>query len=80
MAVPGVRVLTPAGAHAGLVSFRIAGVAAEAAVRSLGDRGYIVRSIPGWDAVRASCGFFLLEEEIDGLAAAVAEVGRAAQG
>ena len=72
-AVPGVEVLTP-DEHAGLVSFRVAGVTAEAAVRSLASRGYLVRSIPGWDAVRVSCGFFLLEEEIDGLAEAVGAI------
>jgi L-cysteine/cystine lyase len=68
--IPGVEVLTPAE-HAGLVSFRLRGFRAEEAVEALAARGYLLRSIPGWDALRASCGFFLLEAEIDGLAEAV---------
>ena len=73
--VPGVDVLTPE-VHAGLVSFRLGAVAAEAAVAALRERGFLVRSIPGWNAVRISCGFFLEEAEIDSFAEAVAAVGR----
>ncbi len=74
-AVNGVEVLTPPG-HAGLVSFRVASVAAERVVEVLRERGYIVRSIPGWNAVRLSCGFFLDEAEINGLVAEVADIAR----
>jgi selenocysteine lyase/cysteine desulfurase len=73
-AVPGVEVLTPDNAahRAGLVAFRVREMAGEAAAKDLGERGYLVRSIPGWNAVRASLHFFLREVEVDGLARAVA--------
>jgi selenocysteine lyase/cysteine desulfurase len=73
--IPSVTVLTPPE-HAGLVSFRVANVAAEDAVRLLGSKGFLVRSIPGWDAIRVSCGFFLQEEEIERVASEVAVLGR----
>ena len=74
--IPGVSVLTPPG-HAGLVSFRIEGVRAEAAVEQLGGAGFRVRSIPGWDAVRISCGFFLEEDEVERLVSEVSALGPA---
>jgi L-cysteine/cystine lyase len=76
--VAGVEVLTPPE-HAGLVSFRIAGVPAPRAVELLRERGYLVRSIPGWDAVRLSCGFFLEEAEINGFTLEVADLARRAR-
>jgi L-cysteine/cystine lyase len=76
-AVRGLEVLTPPE-HAGLVSFRTAGVAAERMVERLRERGYLVRSIPGWEAVRLSCGFFLEEAEINGFVAEVADLAREA--
>lgn len=78
-ALRGVEVLTPR-AHAGLVSFRVAGLAAPRAVEALRERGFLVRSIPGWDAVRLSCGFFLEEAEVNAFVAAVADLARAAGG
>jgi len=75
LALDGVEVLTPVE-HAGLVSFRLQGRAAEPAVEELRRRGFWVRSIPGWDAVRISCGFFLEEEEIDRFVQAVAALCR----
>ncbi len=69
----GVEVLTPEE-HAGLVSFRLEGRPAEAVVGALRAQGLHVRSIPGWNAVRASLGFFLTEEEADGLVHAVQEL------
>jgi L-cysteine/cystine lyase len=68
--IPGLRVLTPPE-HAGLVAFRLPGLPAEEAVRRLAAGGYLLRSIPGWDAVRVSLGFFLEEAEVDGLLDAV---------
>ncbi|HEX6972074.1 MAG TPA: aminotransferase class V-fold PLP-dependent enzyme [Limnochordia bacterium] len=77
--VPGVRVLTPA-AHAGLVAFQIGGITPSEAVARLGKEGYLVRWIDAPAAVRASCGFYNTEEEIDAFAAAVARLAEKAAG
>jgi L-cysteine/cystine lyase len=69
--VPGLQMLTPPE-HAGLVAFRPAGLHGEEAAQRLSAAGWFVRSIPGWDAVRASLGFFLEEAEVDGFVEAVA--------
>lgn len=74
--IPGVEVLTPE-THAGLVSFRVANLQAERAVSLLAEAGFHVRSIPGWNAVRIACGFFLEEAEIAAFSAAVAALNRA---
>lgn len=74
-AIPGVRVITPAG-HAGLVAFQVPNVPPADAVHGLERRGYWVRFIDLPPAVRASCGFYNTEDEIDGLAAAVEELAR----
>ena len=71
-ALPGVELLTPRERMAGLVTFRIAGWGADAAVDELGARVFaIVRSIGSLDAVRASVGFFNAEEELDRFVGAV---------
>lgn len=72
-ALPGVEVLTPP-AHAGLVSIRMPGVAAPRAAQALQAAGFHVRSIPGWDAVRLACGFWLEREEVAAFVRAVAEL------
>jgi L-cysteine/cystine lyase len=65
---PGVTVLTPADRMAGLVTFRIAGWPAEAALEELGARVFaIARTVPQLDAIRISIGFFNTDEEIDRL-------------
>ena len=69
-AVVGVQLLTPPE-PAGLVSFRIAGLSGEAAAARLESDGLRVRSIPGWDAVRVSLGFFLEDNEVERLTTAV---------
>ena len=72
-AIPGVAVLTPRDQMSTLVTFRIAGWPADAAVAELASRVYaIVRSITALDAVRASVGFFNSEDELDRFAEAVA--------
>ena len=72
-AIPGVTVLTPAGAMATLVTFRIAGWPAEAALRELSARVFaIARTVVAIDAVRISVGCWTSDEEIDRLAEAVA--------
>ncbi len=70
-ALSGVQLLTPTD-PAGLVAFRVAGRSGEAVAAHLEDSGLRARSIPGWDAVRVSLGFFLEERELDRLTAAVA--------
>jgi L-cysteine/cystine lyase len=63
--VPGVEVLTPAGSPSGLVTFRIAGWKASAALRELEQRTLcIARTIPALDALRISVGFFNTEGEL----------------
>jgi selenocysteine lyase/cysteine desulfurase len=56
-----------------LVTFRIAGWPAEAALDELGSRVFaIARTIEGLDALRISVGFFTSEEELERFAEAVA--------
>jgi L-cysteine/cystine lyase len=63
--VPGVEVLTPSGGPSGLVTFRIAGWKASAAIRELEQRTLcIARTIPPLDAIRISVGFFNTEAEL----------------
>jgi L-cysteine/cystine lyase len=70
--IPGVTVLTPAHAMATLVTFRIAGWEAQAALDELGARCFaIARTIESLDAVRISVGFFSSEEELERLAETV---------
>jgi L-cysteine/cystine lyase len=71
-AIPGVTVMTPRHAMGGLVTFRIAGWAAQAALDELSARIFLVgRTIPSLDALRLSVGFFTTDEEIDRVAEAV---------
>ena len=63
--VPGVELLTPRENMAGLVSFRIAGWKAGAALRELEQRTLcIARTIPPLDAIRISVGFFNTDAEL----------------
>ncbi|HLX32192.1 MAG TPA: aminotransferase class V-fold PLP-dependent enzyme [Gaiellaceae bacterium] len=62
---PLVEVVTPPG-HSTLVSFRPAGDAAEL-VESLNELGVIVRDLPGRNLVRASCGWWTSEEDLERL-------------
>jgi L-cysteine/cystine lyase len=63
--VPGVEVLTPRENMAGLVSFKIAGWSSTAALRELSQRTLcIARTIPPFDAIRISVGFFNTEGEL----------------
>jgi L-cysteine/cystine lyase len=64
---PLVEVVTPPG-HSTLVSFRPTGDPGEL-VRSLDERGVIVRDIPGHGVVRASCGWWTNEDDLERLAA-----------
>jgi L-cysteine/cystine lyase len=72
-AIPGVSLLTPTHAMATLVTFRIAGWPAQAALDELGSRVFaIARVIPRLDAIRISVGFFTSEDELERFAEAIA--------
>jgi L-cysteine/cystine lyase len=66
---PHVEVVTPAG-HSTLVSFRPNGDPAEL-VQSLQEQGVIVRELPGRNLVRASCGWWTNDDDLQRLAAGV---------
>ncbi len=71
-AINGVTLLTPPDRMATLVTFRIAGWTAEAALEALGARVFaIARTIPALDAIRLSVGFFNSDEELERLARVV---------
>ncbi|MEW5990215.1 MAG: aminotransferase class V-fold PLP-dependent enzyme [Chloroflexota bacterium] len=71
-AISGVELVTPRHRMATLVSFRIAGWPAPAALDELGARVFaIARTIPLNDALRISVGFFNSDDEIDRFVAAV---------
>jgi L-cysteine/cystine lyase len=71
-AIPGVEVLTPRDRMATIVTFRIAGWTAQAALDELGARVFAVaRTIPLVDAIRICVGFFSSEDELERLAGAV---------
>jgi L-cysteine/cystine lyase len=64
--IDGVTLLTPRDRMATLVSFRIAGWPAEAALDELAARTFaIARTLPLVDALRISVGFWATEEELD---------------
>jgi selenocysteine lyase/cysteine desulfurase len=70
--IDGVTVLTPTHAMATLVTFRIDGWPAQAALDELGSRIFLIaRTIPSLDALRISVGFFTSVEELERLAEAV---------
>jgi L-cysteine/cystine lyase len=69
---PQVEVVTPPG-HSTLVSFRPNGDPAEL-VAALHGHGVIVRELPGRNLVRASCGWWTSEDDLQRLAAGVREL------
>ena len=71
-AIPGVTVLTPPHPMATLVTFRIGGWPAAAALDELGSRAFaIARTIESLDALRISVGFFTSDEELERFAETV---------
>ena len=62
-----VEIVTPPG-HSTLVSFRPPGDPAKLVAR-LGERGVIVRELPGRNLVRASCGWWTNEDDLQRLSA-----------
>ncbi len=76
-AMEGVTVLTPRARMATLVTFRIAGWPADAALDALQRRVFAtVRTLPGTDALRASVGWFNSEAELERFMDGVGEVAR----
>jgi L-cysteine/cystine lyase len=67
---PHVEVVTPSG-HSTLVSFRPTGDATDL-VAALDEQGVIVRELPGRNLVRASCGWWTSDEDLQRLADGVA--------
>ena len=67
---PLVEIVTPPG-HSTLVSFSPPGDPTEL-VTSLAEQGVIVRELPGRNLVRASCGWWTSEEDLDRLTAGIA--------
>jgi L-cysteine/cystine lyase len=63
------QVITEPG-HATLVSWRVEGGAAELAARAW-ERGVVIRDMPGVGWLRASCGYWTSDEDIERLIAAV---------
>lgn len=74
-ATSGVEVVTPPGAMAGLVTFRIPGWPAQAVVDELGARVFAIsRTVDELDAIRFSVGWFNTEDELDRATGLVAEL------
>ena len=70
--IPGVTLVTPRSTMATLVTFRIAGWPAAAAVAELGTRTFaILRDLPMLDALRISVGFWTTEDELERFAVGV---------
>jgi selenocysteine lyase/cysteine desulfurase len=70
--IAGVELLTPSDRMATIVSFRITGWSAPAALAELGARAFVIASaVPSVDAIRIGVGFFNTAEEIEQLAEAV---------
>jgi selenocysteine lyase/cysteine desulfurase len=64
--IEGVTLLTPRDRMAGLISFRIEGWEAQAAMDELAARTFcIIRTLPMVDALRMSVGFWTTEDEVD---------------
>lgn len=72
-AIPGVTVLTPRDRMGTLVTFRIAGWPAAAALDELGARVFAIgRTVDSLDALRISVGFFTSDDELERFGDAVA--------
>ena len=80
--IDGVTVITPAEPMAGLVNFNIAGLRPQEVASRLYERGYTIRyveSVPCSVSARASVGWWNTEDEVAGLASAVADLAREAR-
>jgi len=80
--IDGVTVITPVGSMAGLVNFTVAGLSPQEVTDQLFERGYTIRYVeyaPCTVSARASIGWWNTEEEVAGLAAAIADLAGAGQ-
>lgn len=78
--IPGVRVITPANAMAGIVNFMIEGEPPSAVSSKLFERGFTIRYVdakPCIVSARASVSWWNTEEEVDRLCEAIAEIAAA---
>jgi L-cysteine/cystine lyase len=76
-AIPGVSLITPPSAMAGLVVFSLAGWPAETIVDELGARIFVIsRPVKDYDAVRFSVAWFNTEAELERTLELVAELAR----
>jgi L-cysteine/cystine lyase len=74
-AITGVELISPRHRLGPLVTFRIGGWPAEAALDELGRRTFVIaRTVPETDWLRLSVGFFNTEAELDRLVATVSEL------
>jgi L-cysteine/cystine lyase len=75
--IDGVSVITPSEPMAGLVNFTVVGLAPQEITAQLFERGYTIRYVeiaPCTVSARASVGWWNTEEEVAGLAAAIADL------
>lgn len=80
--VDGVPVVTPAESMAGLINFNVEGLRPQEVAGQLYERGYTIRYVetaPCTFSARASVGWWNTEEEVAGLAAAIADLAREAR-
>ncbi|HEU5439587.1 MAG TPA: aminotransferase class V-fold PLP-dependent enzyme [Ktedonobacterales bacterium] len=73
-ALDGVTLLTPADRMAGLVHFRVEGIAPADLSAKLEARGILIRHTPSPEANRVATGFYNTEQDIDRLVAAIGEI------
>jgi L-cysteine/cystine lyase len=77
--IPRVAVVTPASAMAGLVNFTVEGMRCQDVASTLYERGYTIRYVeyaPCTKSARASVAWWNTEEEVAGLADAIADLAR----
>jgi L-cysteine/cystine lyase len=73
--IPGVSLVTPLEAMAGLVTFRVAGWPSTTILEELGARAFVIaRVVEQLDALRFSIGWFNSQDEIDRVVRLVAEL------
>ena len=79
-AIPGVRVITPANAMAGIVNFTVDGEPPAVVSSTLQERGFTIRYVdtqPCVVSARASVSWWNSEEEVDRLSDAISEIAAA---